>query len=214
MRLRERGAVARDHRRRNDFVALGFDHQHVSAKARAGAQCAILGGRNEAATVGDEVLLAMQLQLRQFPAGVAIQRGHAQPQPAHLAHFGENRRQVAAVAAADDGDRFGIDLRVRGEDLVSAQHVAQVPFARDGFALCLRARVPAQVERQAHAAQRRDVARAREILLLRRTPSVHEENARQPLGRHDQRAVDPVGADDDVDVALTRLHRRAGARTW
>src|SRR5205814_1082175 len=71
-------------------------------------------------------------------------------EPPNLALGGEQRGEIAAVTAADQADARGIDLRARRQQIVGGDDVGEVLRARDRVALRARARVAAQVERQAH----------------------------------------------------------------
>ena len=120
-----------------------------------------------------------ELELRERPFRVLVQRRHAQREPLDRAQRRQQRRQVAAVAASDDGDRVGIDVVLRREKVVGGEDVAQALLARDGLVLRLRLRVAAQVEREANAAEPRHVARPGEVLPLVAAPAVDEEHARK-----------------------------------
>ena len=101
------------------------------------------------------------------------------------------------------------------QHVVGGQHVAQVVLARDRLALRPVARVAAQVEGQADAAQRGELVRPREVLLLAAAPAVHEQHAGHHGRGRDQRAGDVLAVDRDVD----RLWRASSSRldhgcTW
>ena len=88
------------------------------------------------------------------------------------------------------------------QHVVGGEHVVQVVLARDRHALRLVARVAAQVEGQADAAQRRDLVRARQVLLLAAVPAVHQQHAgHHGRGRH-QRAGDVLAVDGDLDGVI------------
>ena len=175
--LREGGAIALDDRWGNDVVMLRFEQQDIALEHRAGTQGAIRHGLDEAAAIGAQVVILVQLQFRKLPAGVDVERRGAQCQPRHRPHRRQDRRQVAAIAAADDGDRRAVDKRVRGQLVVGGQQVVQVALARYLVALRPGAGVPAQVERQARATECGDLAGARKVLLLATTPAMYEEHA-------------------------------------
>src|SRR5262249_45472319 len=117
------------------------------------------------------------------------------------AQRGQDRAQVAAVAATDNGDRRRINTAVPGQQVVRGEHVAQVVAARDRLVLRLRLRVAPEVERQAHAAQGGDLSRPGQVLLLAAAPAVYEEHPRDRTvaGRGQQRAGDVLAIDRDVE---------------
>src|SRR5688500_17380162 len=92
------------------------------------------------------------------------------------------------------------ELVVRGE------HVLQIVSARDARLLRIGARVSAQVERERAAAGRRDLPRARELLLLAAAPAVHAQHARYRRRRRDERAGDVSAVDVDLYLAVMRRH--------
>jgi hypothetical protein len=176
-RLHARLAVAPDDFGRDDVVVRRLDQQHVATELGAGAQRPIRLRGHEGSAVAAQILLLVQLQLRQFPAGVDVERRHAQGQPRDRPHRRQDRRQVAAVAAADDGDRRRVDVGVRGQRVVGGEQIAQIAFARHRLALRLGPGMAAEVEGQADAAERGDLARTRQVLLLAAAPAVHEQHA-------------------------------------
>ncbi len=126
----------------------------------------------------------------------------------------EDGRQVATVAAADHRDPGRIDLRMRREHVVRGEQVGEVALARDAFALALRLGMAAEIEREAHAAERRDFPGTRQVLLPASAPAVDEEGAGNERAGSDQRAGKQSFADRDRDLPfMHRQHRRAPACT-
>ena len=124
-------------------------------------------------------------------------------EPPNLALGGEQRGEVAAVAAADQADARGIDLRARREQIVGGDDVGEVLRARDRVALRACARVAAQVERQAHEPARLQPLADAEVAALRVAPAVDEQHRRAAhLARRwqQQLAVDALAFDVDRDV--------------
>src|SRR5262249_22323185 len=140
---------------------------------------------------------------------------------------GQDRAQVAAVAAADDTDGRAVHAAVAGEQVVGGEQVAQVVAARNRLVLRLRFGVAPQVEGQAHTAQGSDLARPGQVLLLTAAPAVDEEYARgraaiplrltiSPRGRGQvvggqQRTRDVLAVDGDVEEFIAYEH---GAPPW
>ena len=85
------------------------------------------------------------------------------------------------------------------QHVVGGEHVLQVVFAADGLALVLMPHMAAQVEGQADAAERRDLVRPGDVLVLAAVPAVHQHHAGHHRVGPDQRAGDVLAIDRDVD---------------
>ena len=171
-------------------------------------------GPTALAAIQVELLLALQPLLGQSPLRILVKRGSAERQPFHRPHSSQERGEIAAVAAADDRDRVGIHVVLRGEEIKRGKNVAPALLARDRFVLPFRLRVSAQVECQADAPACGDLAGTVEVLALVATPAVHEEHARDQRPRGDQRAEDVLALDSEIDGLIARGHHIRPARTW
>ena len=74
--------------------------------------------------------------------------------------------------------------------------------------------VAAQVEGQAHAAERRDLPRPRQVLLLAAAPAVHEQHARDECCRADQSAGNVLVIGCNVDFFIVRRHKPPRSCIW
>src|SRR5690606_35815469 len=95
---------------------------------RAGAQGPVFRGRHQPAAVVGQVLL-VQLTLGNVPLLVPVQGRHAQREPLHRTHAGEDAGQVAAIAGADHGDGVTVDGRMAVQQVVGGQQVLEVVLA-------------------------------------------------------------------------------------
>ena len=104
-------AIVDDDLVRDHGVVLRLHEEHVAGERPAcrAAPCSPRAHRLQPVFL--EVLLAAQLQLRQAPFRILVQRGHPQREPLDRTQRRQQRREVAAVAAPDDGDRVRIHVR-------------------------------------------------------------------------------------------------------
>src|SRR3954471_7677259 len=100
-----------------------------------------------------------------------------------------------------------IDQRLAGEHVIRGNQVAQVLLARHCFVLRLGLGGAAQVEGQADAAERRDLACTRQIILLTAAPTVHEQHAGDERVRRHQRSGDALIVHPDLNGFVTRAHK-------
>ena len=96
---------------------------------------AFVAGRQRLQPVLLELLLTPELELGKGPFGVLVQCRYPQREPFHRSLRRQQRRQVTAVAASDNGDRVGIDIVLRGEKVVGREDVAQALLTRNGLVL-------------------------------------------------------------------------------
>jgi hypothetical protein len=206
--------VVLDHRVRHDLVVLRFDDEHVAGERLACRQRPVVARADQCAAVSHEIGPA-QLPLGRQPFAIAVERRRTQREPAHWPHGADQRRQVAAVAAAHDGNGAGIDRRVADERVIGCEHVAQVVLASDLLAQRSVARMAAQVEGQADAAERRDFVSARNVLLLAAIPAMDQENAGHHGGGGNQRSGNVLTVYRYVyEVMSGRCHTAFAMRIW
>src|SRR5439155_12109198 len=105
--------------------------------------------------------------------------------------------EIAAVAAADNGHRSGIDAGMMRQRVERRDDIAQIVLARDRLELRLGLRVAAQIERQTDASERSRFACARQIPLLAAAPAVYEQTAGDLRAYGDERCGDRLALDLD-----------------
>ena len=174
--------------------------------------------RSEMLPIAGQVEVVMQLLLRQLPAVVGVQCRHAHRQPPDGALGSEDRAEIAAIAAADDGHRAAIDLGSRGQQVVGGEDVVEVSLARYSRPLAVRGPMAAEVEREADAAERSDLARAHEVLRLAFAPAMDEQHPwerrpRDASPRRDDGRRELVAADIEANGLLSGRHQRSRRHT-
>jgi hypothetical protein len=161
-----------------------------------------------------QVRVGMKLLLGQLPPRVLVERRHAQGQPFDRPKRGQYRGEITAIAAADDGDCARVDARMVDELVESRERVVQIVLTRHRLLLRAVPRVSAKVEGEPDAAERRDLACTRKILLLAAAPAMDEQNPGNRSRRRYQRAGDPLSIHCDLEFVVTRRHTLRGSCTW
>ena len=174
-------------------------------KLRAGRQRAVVRRRDDRAAGRPPGRSRLELALGHVPLRVAVERRRAQRQPAHRPQRADDappgsRRSCCRRWRSIAGPRSGGSPACRRP----RARRAGCPRAHR-LALVAMPRVAAQVEGQADAAERGDLVRARHVLLLAAVPAMHQQHARHGVRGRDQRAVDVLAVDGDVDCALCRV---------
>ena len=194
---------------RNDFVVLGLHQQHVAEELGARAERAILLGAQRQPAVGGEIRVDVQLALRRLPVVVLVERRRAQREHADRPQVQQQRAEVRAVARADHRDRLPVYAGRARKHIVSRDDVVHVVLARHRVVQRLGIGVAAQVEGEAHAAQRGERARLLDVVVLVAAPAVHEQHPGRAAVRglrREHRAFDALSVHGDGDRLRTDAH--------
>ena len=198
LRVGARAHIVLDHRMRHDGIVLRLDDQHIAAKLRASGERAIFLGGHGGLPINSQ-FITVELPLGYVPVAILVERGCAQRKPADRPQRSGHRGKVAPVAAAHDRDSARVYRRMAHQHVVRGEHVPEIVFAGDALAQALMPDMAAQVEGQADAAERRDLVRPGDVLILAAIPAVHQHHPGHHRVGPDQCAGDVLAVDRDVD---------------